>query len=103
MLRAAAAIVALVLTCAAFQWVAVGLGEDRGHWNGWTVALLGGPDPLLIGWAIFVEATLLFASCLVTNGLVGFIARPPRRATAPEGRSRGGPGEQGPRPFSLSF
>ncbi|WP_433202473.1 hypothetical protein ACQP00_32415 [Dactylosporangium sp. CS-047395] len=39
-------------------------------------------DPLLIGWAFLVEAASLFAFCVVTNAVAGFIARPERSRTA---------------------
>lgn len=38
----------------------------------------GWSDPILIAWAMGVEASLMFAFCIVTNEVAGFIARPPR-------------------------
>jgi hypothetical protein len=35
-------------------------------------------DPLLIGWALAVEVTCYYAFCVLTNAVLGFIARPER-------------------------
>lgn len=35
-------------------------------------------NPMLIGWALVVEATSNFAFCMISNAVVGFIAYPPR-------------------------
>lgn len=35
-------------------------------------------DPLLIGWALGIEATSNLAFCVISNAIAGFIARPPR-------------------------
>ncbi|GAA4244507.1 hypothetical protein GCM10022255_007830 [Dactylosporangium darangshiense] len=43
--------------------------------EGWT-------DPLLIGWAVTVVATSMFAFCILTNTAAGFIARPARTRPA---------------------
>ncbi|WP_433042880.1 hypothetical protein [Dactylosporangium sp. CS-033363] len=39
-------------------------------------------DPLLIGWAFLVEATSMFAFCVVANAVAGFVARPERSRAA---------------------
>ncbi|GAA3302656.1 hypothetical protein Dvina_51260 [Dactylosporangium vinaceum] len=43
--------------------------------EGWT-------DPLLIGWAVTVVATSMFAFSVATNAVAGFITRPARTRTA---------------------